>query len=43
MFTVCSVFMEYPHVQYQGSSPLSKELANRVNEALRRFYSQAGK
>ena len=41
LFTVCSVLMEYPAVQYQGSSTLSKSLAIKLNDVLSKFYAQA--
>jgi syntaxin-binding protein 1 len=34
LFTVCSVFMEYPYVQYQGNSHLARSLALKVNDQL---------
>ncbi len=32
--------MEYPYVQYQGESVIAKNLAKKLNEALKKFYSQ---
>ena len=43
LFTVCSVFMEFPWVQYQGNSPLAKALAVKLNEYLTRFYTTQAK
>jgi hypothetical protein len=43
LFTVCSVFMEYPWVQYQGNSPLAKCLGVKLNECLNRFYNTQAK
>ena len=41
LFTVCAIFMEYPHVQYQGESKLAKALAVKLNDSLKKFYSQS--
>ena len=40
LFTVCSALLEYPTVQYQGSSPLCKAIAAKLNEVLSAFYQQ---
>jgi syntaxin-binding protein 1 len=43
LFTVCSVFMEYPWVQYQGTSPFAKSLAIKLNSYLNKFYTTQAK
>lgn len=39
LFTVCAVLKEFPHIQYQKSSPLCSRLAELLNEELKNFYS----
>jgi hypothetical protein len=34
LFTVCAVFRECPHVQYQADSPVAKALATQVADML---------
>jgi hypothetical protein len=43
LFTVCSVFMENPYIQYQGNSSLCKTLATKLNKALSDFYGASHK
>jgi syntaxin-binding protein 1 len=41
LFTVCAIFTEFPYVQYQSESVLSKTLAVKLHDALKKFYSQS--
>ena len=34
LFTVCAVFREYPHIQYQADSQVAKALASQVSDML---------
>ena len=34
LFTVCAVFREFPHIQYQADSPIAKALATQVADML---------
>ena len=41
LFTVCAVFREYPHIQYQADSPVAKALASQVSDMLQDLYQLA--
>ena len=38
LMTVCTVYDEYPHIQYQGSSVICKAIATQLHKNLKEFY-----
>lgn len=41
LFTVCAVFRECPHIQYQSDSPVAKALATQLVDMLQELYQQS--